>query len=171
MRLDWNNIQFFHVRTDRVWTRDSGPLFIRAASGQVALTDWQFNAWAKYPNWQHDDAVPRHIAKALDLQRWEPSHEGRRVVLEGGSIDVNGQGLLLTTEECLLSPVQQRNPGLNRQDLEQLFAEYLGVRKVLWLGRGIAGDDTHGHVDDLARFVDPRTVVTVVEDNRRRRQL
>jgi agmatine deiminase len=102
----------------------------------------------------------------LRLRLCQPEIDGRRVVLEGGSIDVNGQGLLLTTEECLLSDVQQRNPGLGREGYERVFGEYLGVRKVLWLGRGIAGDDTHGHIDDLARFVGPRSVVAVVEEDR-----
>jgi agmatine deiminase len=97
------------------------------------------------------------------VRTWEPTLDGRRIVLEGGSIDVNGEGALLTTEECLLGDEQQRNPGLGRDEIEQLFADYLGVRKVLWLGKGIVGDDTHGHIDDLARFVGPRTVVTVVE--------
>jgi len=164
LKVDWQNIQFVRIRTDRVWTRDYGPLFVSAGDGQVGVTDWQFNGWAKYPDWQHDDAVPRRICRALGLPSWQPQAGGRRVVLEGGSIDVNGGGLLLTTEECLLSPVQERNPGLRREDLEGLFADYLGVRKVLWLGRGIAGDDTHGHVDDLARFVNAGTVVAMTED-------
>jgi agmatine deiminase len=163
LRLDWSRIQFFHIRTDRVWTRDSGPIFVRGPGGEVAITDWKFNAWAKYPDWKRDNAVPGRIARHLGLQVWEPECRGGRVVLEGGSIDVNGQGLLLTTEECLLSPVQARNPGLSRDDLEGVLRDYLGVRQVLWLGQGIAGDDTHGHVDDLVRFVDPATVVTVVE--------
>jgi agmatine deiminase len=165
LKLDWQNIQFFHIRTDRVWTRDYAPLFITSADGGVAATDWEFNGWAKYANWRRDDAVPGQISRSLGLPSWQPRFDGRRVVLEGGSIDVNGQGILLTTEECLLSPVQERNPGLRRKDLEQVFADYLGVRKVHWLGRGIAGDDTHGHVDDLARFVGPGTVVTVAEEN------
>ena len=163
--LDWGRIDFVRAPTDRVWTRDSGPIFLTRPGGPVALTDWRFNAWAKYPNWQRDDDVPRRVNQVLRLPVWEPMLDGRRVVLEGGSIDVNGQGLLLTTEECLLSDVQQRNPGFTRPDYERVFADYLGVRKVLWLGRGIAGDDTHGHVDDLARFVGPRIVVTAVEDN------
>ncbi len=163
--IDLGRVNFFPVPTDRVWTRDYGPLFVRDPAGTVALTDWGFNAWAKYPDWQRDDAVPARLAMLLGLGRWEPTCGGRRVVLEGGSLDVNGQGLLLTTEECLLSPVQARNPGLGRTDLEKIFTDYLGIRKVLWLGRGIAGDDTHGHIDDLARFVGPRAVVTVVEQN------
>jgi agmatine deiminase len=165
VRLDWSRIQFFHIRTDRVWTRDYGPIFVRGPGGDVAITDWKFNAWAKYPDWKHDDAVPARIARDLTLRAWAPEYNGHRVVLEGGSIDVNGQGLLLTTEECLLSPVQARNPGLSREDVEGVLRDYLGVRQVLWLGQGIAGDDTHGHVDDLARFFGPRTVVTVVEQD------
>jgi agmatine deiminase len=129
------------------------------------LIDWRFNAWAKYPNWQRDDEVNRHLRAVLRLRGRQPRVGRRRVVLEGGSIDVNGVGCLLTTEECLLSDVQERNPGLGRADYERVFADHLGVKKVLWLGRGIAGDDTHGHVDDLARFVGPRTVVAGVEDD------
>jgi agmatine deiminase len=163
--VDLRQIDFFLVPTDRVWTRDSGPTFVTASTGEVAIIDWQFNAWAKYPDWQRDDAVPQLLNQRLQLRSWQPKVGRRRVVLEGGSIDVNGEGLLLTTEECLLSPVQQRNPGLERADLERVFADYLGIRKVLWLGSGIAGDDTHGHIDDLARFVGRRTIVTVVEEN------
>jgi agmatine deiminase len=163
--IDLNRIAFYRFPTDRVWTRDHGPIFVRDEAGRLAVTDWRFNGWAKYDNWKRDDAVPRRVARALGLPRIEPRWHGRRVVLEGGSIDVDGAGTLLTTEECLLSPVQARNPGLTRADLEQVFMEYLGVRKVLWLGCGIAGDDTHGHIDDLARFVRPGTVVAVAEDN------
>lgn len=163
--VDLNRVRFFRCPTNRVWTRDYGPIFLTRPGGGLRVTDWSFNGWAKYPNWELDDAIPAQVARALNLPSVRPSANGRRVVLEGGSIDVNGAGLLLTTEECLLSPVQERNPGLTREAYEQVFADYLGVRKVLWLGRGIAGDDTHGHVDDLARFVGPRTVVTVVEDD------
>lgn len=163
--LDGERIRFVRIRTDRVWTRDYVPLFITGTSGEVALTCWHFNGWAKYPNWQNDAAVPRRLSKLLGLPAWEPAFAGRPVVLEGGSIDVNGQGLLLTTEECLLSPIQARNPDLERAGLERLFADYLGIQKVLWLGRGLAGDDTHGHVDDLARFVNEHTIVAVVEEN------
>jgi agmatine deiminase len=163
--VDPTRVRFFIVPTDRVWTRDYAPIFLINAAGEVGFLDWQFNAWAKYDNWQNDDAVPARLGETLGLPSWQPERGGRRVVLEGGSIDVNGQGLLLTTEECLLSPVQARNPGLTREDLEAVFADYLGVRKTLWLGDGIAGDDTHGHIDDLARFVEANRVVTVVEDN------
>jgi agmatine deiminase len=163
--VDLGRVRFFPFATDRVWLRDSAGIFVRDGTGQRALLDWHFNAWAKYDNWQHDDELPAQIAAHLGVPRWIPQKNGRRVVLEGGSIDVNGAGLLLTTEECLLSPVQARNPGLTRTDMEEVMCDYLGVRRVLWLNRGIAGDDTHGHVDDLARFVGPRTVVTVVEDD------
>jgi agmatine deiminase len=163
--VELSGVEFCVIPTDRVWTRDYGPYFVGDAAGNVAATDWGFNGWAKYDNFEHDEAAAGLIIARLGLRSWQPTFAGRRVILEGGSIDVNGDGLLLTTEECLLSSVQHRNPGLTRQDYEQLFADYLGVRKVLWLGRGIAGDDTHGHVDDLARFVGPRTVVTVLEEN------
>jgi agmatine deiminase len=164
--LEPGRVTFWRVPTDRVWTRDFGPIFLTNDRGEIAATDWRFNAWAKYPNWQRDNAVPAALGRKLGLRSWPVTvNGGYEVVLEGGSIDVNGQGLLLTTEECLLSDVQERNPGFTRADYEKVFADYLGVRKVLWLGRGIAGDDTHGHVDDLARFVGPRTVVAAVEEN------
>lgn len=163
----------FHLwTTDRGWTRDSGPIFVRRDSGnhKVAVTNWRFSGWAKYPNWKQDDQLPELIADKLGLEQFTPTVQlhgkSHHVVLEGGSIDVNGSGLMLATEECLLSKVQQRNPGLSRKDLEQVFADYLGVEKVIWLARGIAGDDTHGHVDDIARFVAGDTVVTVVESSR-----
>ena len=158
-------VGFWELPTDRGWLRDSGPIFVVNAAGERAVLDWGFNAWAKYPDWTHDDRIPGFIAEKLGLRRWQPSLRTWRAVLEGGSIDVNGHGLLLTTQECLLSRTQQRNPPFDRTDYERVFADYLGVKKVLWLGRGIIGDDTHGHVDDLARFVNPRTVVAVAEDD------
>jgi agmatine deiminase len=158
----------FHLwPTDRSWTRDSGPIFVRNTEGQTAITNWRFNAWAKYPDWHLDDQVPGRVTALLGLPEWQPvvevSDSPRRVVLEGGSIDTNGQGILLTTEECLLSEIQQRNPGVSRVQLEQVFHDYLGIDKVIWLGRGVTGDDTHGHVDDISRFVGPETIVNVVE--------
>jgi agmatine deiminase len=167
---DLTRVELFRIPTDRVWTRDYGPMFVVSDQGELGINNWRFNGWAKYDNWRRDDKVPSRVAQRLKIHRLvAPTQNGLRntpvLVLEGGSIDVNGQGLLLTTEECLLSDVQQRNPGFARQDYEQAFARYLGVKKVLWLGRGIAGDDTHGHIDDLARFVAPRTIVAVLEDN------
>jgi agmatine deiminase len=163
----------FHCwRTDRVWLRDSGPIFVKDAQGEVAVSHWKFNAWAKYPNWRNDALIPRHVAKLKGMRVLEPVTklaDGRthRLVLEGGSIDSNGEGILLTTEECLLSPVQQRNPGVSREQLESAFAEYFGIEKVIWLNRGCAGDDTHGHIDDIARFVGANTILTAVEPNTR----
>ncbi len=165
-------VSFHRCPTNRVWTRDSGPIFVRNHAGQVALTNWHFNAWAKYPDWQLDDQVPGRVAELLGVSSWQPSielHGGdvRKLVLEGGSIDVNGTGTLLTTEECLLSEVQQRNPGFSREQLEQAFHDHLGIDQVIWLGRGIAGDDTHGHIDDISRFVAAGTIVTAVEPDSR----
>lgn len=158
-------VSFFRVPTNRGWIRDFGPIFVTNAKDAPAVTKWRFNAWAKYRNWKKDDEAIEKLAPKLKRKMWRPQHHGRRVVLEGGSIDVNGRGTMLTTEECLLSPVQARNPGFTREDMEQIFRAYLGVTHVVWLKNGIAGDDTHGHVDDLARFVNPTTVVTVVEEN------
>ena len=177
---DLDAIDLYVVPTDRGWIRDFGPIFVKrdggaksgvkeigggVNAGDIAATNWRFNGWAKYPNAKRDDAASGKVLPRLKVTTWEPSHEGRRVVLEGGSIDVNGRGTMLTTEECLLSKVQERNPGFERGDYERVFRDYFGVTNVLWLGRGIAGDDTHGHVDDLARFVNPATVVTAIEDD------
>ena len=162
--VDLSRVDFMEFPTDRAWLRDTAPIFITNGR-ELAATDWHFNGWAKYDNWHADDELADRIADWLRVRRWVPEHRGRRVVLEGGSIEVNGRGLLLTTEECLLSSVQARNPGMTREEIERVLAAHLGIHKVLWLGRGIAGDDTHGHIDDLARFVGPRTVVTVVEDD------
>ncbi len=189
-------VEFFIAPTNRGWIRDFGAIFLkhspkaaandgasipdgvitRAASpgprdllwdeAGVAATKWRFTAWAKYDDWQKDNAAMRRALPKLKIPVFEPQYRGRPVVLEGGSIDVNGAGTLLTTEECLLSSEQSRNPGFTRGDWEAVFRDYLGAANVLWLGRGIAGDDTHGHVDDLARFVNPTTVVTVVEPDR-----
>lgn len=156
-------VEFFRVPTNRGWIRDFGPIFVRNQKGERAVTNWHFNAWAKYDDWKKDDAANDRLAAKLKWKQWRPEFRGRRVVLEGGSIDVNGRGSLLTTEECLLSPVQARNPKVSHKELEELFRDYLGITHVLWLKNGIVGDDTHGHVDDLARFVNSTSVVTVVE--------
>jgi agmatine deiminase len=165
-------VRFFHVPTDRGWMRDSGPIGVlpklaksQTRSPQPALLNFAFNGWAKYDNHKKDAAVVARLNRKLKARLVLPTHKGHRVVLEGGSIDVNGCGTLLTTEECLQSKIQQRNPGFSKDDYAEIFRQYLGVVNVLWLGNGIAGDDTHGHVDDLARFVDERTVVTVIEND------
>src|SRR5689334_20880134 len=172
------NINFHVWPTNRVWLRDSGCTFVvrRPAEGEyvaeegrapLAAIKWRFNAWAKYTNWDLDDKVGSKIAEAASALEIR-AYQGKDVaVLEGGAIDCNGRGTLLTTEECLLGTEQPRNPTFTRNDYEKLFESYLGIKHVIWLGAGITGDDTRGHVDDLARFVSPDTVVTVVETNKR----
>jgi agmatine deiminase len=160
-------VDFFRVPTDRGWMRDSGPICVRNEAGEVAYNNFLFNGWAKYANHKKDAVAVTKVNQKLKRRVWQPEYQGRRVVLEGGSIDVNGQGTLFTTEECLLSKVQERNRGFSKADYAQVFREYFGATNVLWLKNGIAGDDTHGHVDDLARFVNASTVVTVVEKDSR----
>ena len=182
-----DNVRFHRWPTNRVWTRDSGCAFVLSESAStnenqqphpvsaknaetrmghrqgLSAVKWRFNAWAKYPNWKHDEKIGTLMAKATCANEIRPEFNGNRVVLEGGSIEVNGCGTLITTEECLLSRMQQRNPGMKKRDYEDIFAEYLGASNVIWLDSGIAGDDTHGHVDDITRFVSPDTVVSCVE--------
>jgi agmatine deiminase len=155
-------VHFHHFPSYEPWCRDHGPIFLvrdRDGRRERAIVDWGYNAWGnKYPPYDLDDAIPQHVARHRNLPLFSPS-----MVLEGGSIEVNGQGTLLTTEACLLNP--NRNPQLNRAQIEQYLRNYLGVTNILWLGEGIVGDDTDGHIDDLTRFVNPDTVVTVVEDD------
>jgi agmatine deiminase len=159
---DMANIEWFNHPTNDAWCRDHGPIFVRNdRTGEVALTDWQYNAWGgKYPPFDEDNRIPRRIGRALGLRRFE-----KKMVLEGGSIDVDGTGLLLTTEACLLN--RNRNPRLTRAQIEGNLRDFLGVHTVLWLGDGILGDDTDGHVDDLTRFCGEGSVVTAVERNPR----
>lgn len=156
------NIFFHRHPTNDAWCRDHGPIFLNRVAGgrpEQLILDWGYNAWGgKYPPFDDDDRIPSRIGAALGIPVIEPG-----IVLEGGSIDVNGRGTLLTTESCLLNP--NRNGGLGREAIEQYLRDYLGVRHILWLGQGIEGDDTDGHVDDITRFVDATTVVTVVEDD------
>ena len=170
--VNLDQVSFHKWATDRGWMRDSGPIFVRNSEGGVGLTHWRFNGWAKYSDWHLDEKIPGRVTKLLGLPSWEPLVQNQdstkcHCVLEGGSIDVNGAGALLTTEECLLSDVQQRNPGVSREQLEKVFSDYLGIDQVIWLGRGITGDDTHGHVDDIARFVAPDTVIAALEPDKR----
>jgi len=172
------NLRFHHWPTNRVWLRDSGCIFLAQQPGfarpdsrgrlsphePIALK-FRFNAWAKYSNWRHDEKIGSLMAKTAHVHEIRPLSAAARIVLEGGSIDVNGAGTILTTEECLLSKVQERNPHMTRVHYEKAFADYLGAPHTIWLGRGIVGDDTHGHVDDLTRFVARDTVVTMVEPN------
>jgi agmatine deiminase len=159
---DSGNVFFHYHPTNDAWCRDHGPIFVqREEDGRrgEAIIDWKYNAWGgKYPPYDLDDVIPTRIAEELGLPLFHPG-----IVMEGGSIDVNGRGTLLTTEACLLNP--NRNPALDRSEIEDYLRGYLGVSHILWLGEGIVGDDTDGHVDDLTRFVDPTTVVTVIEDD------
>jgi agmatine deiminase len=162
-----DGVEFHRFRTDRIWTRDTGPIFV-VRGGERAVAGFRFNAWAKYRDWRHDARLHQRAARALELPLLPVRHAGREVVLEGGAIDMNGRGTVLATEECLLDPdVQIRNPGFGREDYQAVFREVLGAPHTLWLGKGIAGDDTHGHVDDLARFAGPRTILLCREPNPR----
>jgi agmatine deiminase len=184
-----SNIRFHRWPTNRIWLRDSGCIFLKCGAGALAREKsdqsislkFRFNAWAKYSNWRFDDKIGSLMSNVKDHTLFRKKREkrmgqpasseirplsaGKRIVLEGGSIDVNGAGTILTTEECLLSKIQQRNPHMTRVHYEKAFADYLGASHTIWLGRGIVGDDTHGHVDDLARFVAKDTVITMVEPN------
>jgi len=160
--VELGRVQFFNFPTNRGWTRDFGPIFVRKDQNprRVAIARFRFTAWARYPDWRKDDAVPPRVAKKLGLELIPARIGSKDFVLEGGSIDVNGKGTALTTEECLLHPtVQVRNPGFGKAEIEQAIRDNLGVTNVLWLGNGITGDDTHGHIDDICRFVNPNTVV------------
>jgi agmatine deiminase len=163
--VNLSNVEFFIKKTDRGWLRDSGPMFVKDGKETIAL-DFKFNAWTKYDDYKLDDKIPSFISEKLKLKRIIAEHNGKQVVLEGGAIDSNGQGTLITTEECLLDEkVQTRNPGFTKQDYFEVFKKYFGVSNVIWLGKGIVGDDTHGHVDDICRFVKEDTLVLVSEEN------
>jgi agmatine deiminase len=173
-RVQTSQVRFYIQPTDRVWTRDSGAIFVTkppvTKPGRLGAILWRFNAWAKYSDWTKDQHVSALMASVTGAEAWHPvagDRNANRLVLEGGSIDVNGRGTILTTEECLLSKKQQRNPGLSRKQYEKAFADYLGAPNTIWLKNGIVGDDTHGHVDDMARFVAPDTVLIATEDDRR----
>jgi agmatine deiminase len=158
-------VEFFHIQSNRGWTRDTGPIFVKN-DHETAVSGFKFNAWAKYDDHELDSQIAKTLAKKLKKQYFPIKHRGKPFVLEGGAIDVNGRGTLLTTEECLLDQdTQVRNPGLSKIETEAILAESLGATNVLWLNKGIVGDDTHGHIDDLCRFVDPKTVVLCRESN------
>lgn len=174
------HVEFYQAPMNRGWMRDCMPFFVKDADGNNAAIKFGFNGWAKYSDWQHDNAlagrlspetgwnlIPAQVPNRMSADpRQQRVHGVRTMVLEGGSVDVNGRGTLVTTEECLLdADVQVRNPGMDRVQVEEAFHQFLGVRNVIWLGKGIVGDDTHGHVDDLCRFVNPTTMVLVQESN------
>lgn len=164
---DLSSIEFYILKTDRGWTRDSGPIFVKSSvTNEIELIHFKFNAWAKYDNYKKDERLSGFISKKMKLKIFQAIYNNSHVVLEGGSIDSNGESTLLTTEECLLDPtVQVRNKDFSKSDYEKVFQDYLGIKDVIWLGKGITGDDTHGHVDDLCRFVNKNTVVVVQEKN------
>ncbi len=166
-RAGTHPVRLHVVPNDRVWVRDSGPTGALRDDGSVVWLNWAFNAWAKYPNYELDAKVGEAFASISGVPRVEPPRpDGRgRLVLEGGGIETNGQGLFLVTEEWLLSDVQVRNPGLTREDYERAFREWCGVRQTIWLGEGCVGDDTHGHIDDIARFVSADTIVLAYEED------
>lgn len=162
--IELSKVYFIVQKTNRSWMRDSGPIMVQNENGSKEAINFNFNSWAKYTNYQLDRNIPKAVAEYLDLPATTAMYKGNKVVLEGGAIDVNGKGTLLTSEECLLHPsVQVRNPGFTKTDYEAVFAEFLGVTNVIWLGDGLQGDDTHGHIDDLCRFVSADTIVTAVE--------
>lgn len=183
--VDLASVRLHLVPTDRAWVRDSGPTAVVAADGSVHWVAWRFNAWAKYDNYACDERVAQTVAalSGLPVERAVRPDDGAPLVLEGGGIETDGAGTLMVTEEWLLSAVQVRNPGLDRAGYERAFARWLGITRTIWLGEGCVGDDTHGHIDDVARFTDPHTVVLAYEadpsdpnharceDNRRRLEL
>ena len=164
---DLGRVEFILHPTNRGWMRDSGPIFVRRKK-ETAIVHFHFNAWAKYEDWQKDRKVPQTAARLLNKQLFNAQVKGRDFVIEGGGIEVNGRGTLLTTEECYLDPeIQVRNPGFDRTDYASAFQTWLGVKNVLWLAAGPVGDDTHGHIDDICRFVNPTTLVLIKESNRK----
>jgi agmatine deiminase len=163
--VDLNYVEFIILKTDRGWMRDSSPALVKYGN-KITGISLNFNGWAKYDNWKKDKNIPKTIAKLLGIELHEMIYKGRKVVLEGGAIDTNGCGTLITTQECLLDDkIQVRNPGFKKEDYEKVFEKYFGITNVIWLGKGITGDDTHGHIDDLCRFVNKNTVVICHEEN------
>ena len=161
------NTRLIICKTDRVWTRDFLPIFIKDKKKRNVLSKWEFNGWAKYKNFVNDNKAYLRISKFKKNKIIRPKYNKKKIVLEGGSIDVNGKGYLLTTMQCLLSKVQQRNKGFNKDDYNQIFKKYFGVRKVIWLNKGIYGDDTHGHIDDIARFISKNKIFIATENNKK----
>ena len=161
-----SNVSYLIHKTNRSWMRDSGPIIVQNGNRREAL-NFNFNGWAKYTNYQLDKHVPKRVSDFLNIPLTQVTYKGKPVIVEGGAIDVNGKGTLLTSEECLLHPtVQIRNKNFSKEDYEAVFKEYLGITNVIWLGDGIEGDDTHGHIDDLCRFVNENTIITVVEEDK-----
>ncbi|SHG32404.1 agmatine deiminase [Flavobacterium segetis] len=164
--IDLSKVSYIIQKTNRSWMRDSGPIIVKNGTEREAL-NFNFNGWAKYKNIQLDKHVPAKVADFLNIPITQVMYNGKPVIVEGGAIDTNGRGTLLTSEECLMHPeIQVRNPNFTKEDYEAVFKEYLGITNVIWLGEGIEGDDTHGHIDDLCRFVNEDTIVTIVETDK-----
>ena len=167
-----SNIKFHKIPTNRIWVRDSGPIFlINSKTNSKIILNFQFNGWAKYKDFQKDNSINSKISKITQIEKIEPKlkvkNKSKKIILEGGAIDVNGEGSIILTKECLLSKVQQRNPGVSKTKLEKALSKYLNVSNFIWLNKGIEGDDTHGHVDDIARFVSRNTIMIGVEKNKK----
>ena len=161
------NTRIVICKTDRAWTRDFLPIFVKQGRKKKILSKWEFNGWAKYKNFKNDNKAYLKIKEFKKIKIIKPKYNKKKIVLEGGSIDVNGKGFLLTTKQCLLSKIQQRNKGLKKDDYNKIFNKYFGVRKVIWLNKGIHGDDTHGHVDDIARFINKDKIFIAIEKNKK----
>ena len=164
--VDLNKVEFFKIKTNRSWLRDSGPFFVKNSSSETNIVDFGFNAWARYKNWESDNQIPNKISNQINIAYQRALYNGLEIILEGGCIDVNGEGLLLTTEQCLLNTKKQvRNKNFSKSDYEFIFREYFGIEKIIWLRNGIEGDDTNGHIDNICRFVDNDTVVLCYEED------
>jgi len=173
-RNNLSNIKFHPILTNRIWIRDSGPIFlVNNKERKKIILNFLFNGWSKYNDYQKDNKINDKIAKLIKIKKIEPTiiikNDLKKVVLEGGAIDVNGQGSILLTRECFLSRVQERNPGVNKLNLENTLSKYLNLKNFIWLNKGIKGDDTHGHIDDIARFVSPNTIMAAIENNKKDR--
>jgi agmatine deiminase len=164
--IDFSKIEFYKIKTDRNWLRDAGPQFVKNTNGQITLVHFKFNAWAKYDNYKKDKNIPEFISRKMEIPYIPALYNDHNIVLEGGAIDINGKGTLITTEECLMDPkVQVRNKDFTKHDYAEVFKKFLGIKNIIWLGNGINGDDTHGHTDDLCRFVNEKTIVVASEEN------
>ena len=167
-----SNINFHSISTNRIWLRDSGPIFlINDKTKKKIMLNFKFNAWSKYKDYRKDNNINNKLSKLIKIKKINPlvkiNKKHKQLVLEGGAIDVNGKGSILLTKECLLSKVQERNPGITKSILEKTLMKYLNVKNFVWLNKGIKGDDTHGHIDDISRFVSKNTIMTAVENNKR----
>ncbi|MGB9664118.1 MAG: agmatine deiminase family protein [Ignavibacteria bacterium] len=164
--VDFSQISFITAKTDRNWLRDTAPFFVKDENDDVIPIRFNFNAWAKYRNFKNDRKIPQIIAKVISRNLTEANYQNHLVTLEGGAIDTNGKGTLITTEECLLDEkVQTRNPGFTKSDYQKVFEKYFGIKNIIWLKKGIVGDDTHGHIDDVCRFINERTLLLCSEKN------